>query len=129
MRNRRQKLLSAANEKETKRHETRLEGSVLWLKNRMAPETALKILHDIEVNNAYIKIAFDRNLKDEDNKGRYRVDYRMVFRTVRLKSKLDYIIESFSKIRMERIFHGFLIYFVLACIRTCSPIKYRFPPP
>jgi 16S rRNA (cytosine967-C5)-methyltransferase len=69
-----------------------------------ARETALKILHDIEVNNAYIKIAFDRNLK---NAGATREDTafitELVFGTVRLKLKLDYIIESFSKIRMERI--------------------------
>jgi 16S rRNA (cytosine967-C5)-methyltransferase len=69
-----------------------------------ARETALKILHDIEVNNAYIKIAFDRNLKDvRTTREDTALITELVFGTVRLKSRLDYIIESFSKIRMERI--------------------------
>ena len=69
-----------------------------------ARETALKILHDIDVNNAYIKISFDRNLKNvEATKEDTGFITELVFGTVRLKSRLDYIIQSFSKIKMERI--------------------------
>jgi 16S rRNA (cytosine967-C5)-methyltransferase len=65
---------------------------------------ALEILHDIDVNSAYVKVAFDRRLKKKrisrEDKG---LVTELVFGTLRWRLRLDYIIGSFSNIPMSEM--------------------------
>jgi len=67
-------------------------------------ETALKILYDIEVHNAYANISLKKHLKNVN----YKVEDRgliteLVYGIIKYKMTLDFIIKQFSSIKVNKI--------------------------
>ncbi len=76
----------------------------LNMKNNGAREDALKIIHQINEKNAYPGIAVNEyvNRFKPDERERIFVS-ELVYGSVRWKKRIDYIIKSFSKIRINKI--------------------------
>lgn len=69
-----------------------------------AREIALKILYEIDKNQAYSNISLNRNLEASELQGADRaLVTELVYGTVKWKGKLDYIISQFSKVKMNKL--------------------------
>ena len=73
--------------------------------NHISPrETALKILNEIETNHAYTNIALKKYLKDTDYKIADRaLVTELIYGIIKYKITLDYIIEQFSSIKINKL--------------------------
>ena len=67
-------------------------------------ELALKVLYDIDVNNAYTNSSLNKTIKLADISSKDKaLLYEIVYGVVKNRLKIDYIINKFSKVKAKKI--------------------------